>query len=362
MNPLDTHIPTGQTAPTPSAGLLVAALSDQPVVGELVADTLRTHLPGVRTLVADLVDGPMTAELNGVDLCICVGEDADRLIDTVARVTLMRPDRPVIAVVPRHQVSDDSRASVIRRAVGAGAADVLIHTQDYLDQLPAAVRKVQALRDELGPRWHASRATSLQAALEGIQAENRTLRELIERFEAMAMSDPLTGLANRRGLESRLSEMFSSAKRYGSELSCLMIDVDRLKVVNDALGHAGGDELLRLVGAAIAKECRRSDFAGRLGGDEFLVLMPHTPAAAGRMLASRIQQTLKLQSRTIASRLGILGRGLGVTVGISSTANPSVRTQADLLNAADDALYLGKNQQRGMVVVATAPARTAKAG
>lgn len=361
MTPLEPTFDRSSSLPASPRPLKAAVLADLPPIAELVADTLRTHLPGMTTIVGNLGEGPLAAELAGADLCICLGEVADDVVDAVARITLLRPDRPVIAVVPRHQSQGDS-AGIIRRAVSAGASDILIHTQDYLDQLPAAVCKVQAFRDELSARWNSTRASALQAALEGIQAENRTLRELIERFEAMAMTDPLTGLANRRGLESRLSEMFSSARRYGAELSCLMIDVDRLKVVNDALGHGGGDELLRLVGAVIAKECRRSDFAGRLGGDEFLVLMPHTPAAAGRMLASRIQQSLKIQSRTLASRLGVLGRGMGVTIGIASTANPAVRTQADLLNTADDALYQGKGHERGTVVLATAPNRAAKAG
>jgi diguanylate cyclase (GGDEF)-like protein len=105
-------------------------------------------------------------------------------------------------------------------------------------------------------------------------------------------TDALTGCLNRRGFDERLAGELSRARRDGSCLGLVLIDLDRFKLVNDTLGHAAGDDLLRRVARAVCEQLRPADALGRLGGDEFAVLVPGAGELATELIASRIQEAL----------------------------------------------------------------------
>jgi diguanylate cyclase (GGDEF)-like protein len=107
-------------------------------------------------------------------------------------------------------------------------------------------------------------------------------------LQALATTDPLTGLLNRRAIERQIQVEWERARRYGLPLSLLMIDLDGLKRVNDGGGHSAGDRVLRGAAAAISCTLRASDFGGRWGGDEFVILAPHTARESARQLAERV--------------------------------------------------------------------------
>lgn len=201
------------------------------------------------------------------------------------------------------------------------------------------------------------------AKLESLQEENLRLRAQVERLEALATTDPLTGLANRRSADERLGELFAASNRYTCDLSCLMIDLDGLKRVNDALGHAEGDQLIRAAAEVLRTTIRRSDFAARVGGDEFMVLLPRTPASTAAILAGRLAARFDSHCEGLINRLGgetpiagpsrlrvhVTRSGMarnpdrvarpGMSIGIASRISSGATTPVALTDAADRALY-----------------------
>ena len=109
----------------------------------------------------------------------------------------------------------------------------------------------------------------------------------------LSTTDPLTGLANRRRLRSAFADELNRAARYETPLSLLLVDLDRLKDINDRHGHADGDRALQLVAEALRRSCRATDLAARYGGDEFIVLAVNTPANEARVLALRIRDSVR---------------------------------------------------------------------
>src|ERR671921_687996 len=117
--------------------------------------------------------------------------------------------------------------------------------------------------------------------------------ELVEQLHSAATTDELTGLFNRRALEERLGSEISRSLRHQLHTSVLLLDLDRFKVVNDTLGHAAGDRLLIEVARILRQQCRALDVVGRLGGDEFLVILPMTKPAEAKVFVARVQESLR---------------------------------------------------------------------
>jgi diguanylate cyclase (GGDEF)-like protein len=163
-----------------------------------------------------------------------------------------------------------------------------------------------------------------------------------DRLAALSATDPLTGLANRRAFKRHLAEEFRRASRYRSSLSLLLVDVDRLKQVNDEQGHAAGDRVLRTVAHAIADSLRQSDLGARWGGDEFAIVAPNTNAGAARHSAERLLARVSEVSRK--------DQDVPVTVSIGiSTYDPDRPGHVEvdgLVRAADHALYRAKESGR----------------
>jgi diguanylate cyclase (GGDEF)-like protein len=187
---------------------------------------------------------------------------------------------------------------------------------------------------------------------------DRELRARVERtlrlarsqtaLRELAQTDPLTGLANLRAFRARLDEEVKRARRYRTPLTCVMADMDHLKPINDELGHAAGDRAIAGVAAVIRAELRETDFGARYGGDEFVLLLPHTTADEGRVLAERVCARLK------GTVLEISGRrvSLGASFGVACFPEDAAELASDaLVRAADAALYRAKRAGRGCVAV-----------
>jgi two-component system cell cycle response regulator len=171
------------------------------------------------------------------------------------------------------------------------------------------------------------------------------------RLVRSGFTDALTGWHNRRYLESRLLEELARCRRDGTPLTCLMIDVDHFKSVNDRFGHLAGDEVLRQLARCIGKEVRGSDVSARYGGEEFIVLLPGTGIAAGYLLAERIRAAVAAEPFELPA-----GTRLPVTVsiGVAEIApGPDERDLAaageHLVALADVALYEAKAGGRNAV-------------
>ncbi len=179
--------------------------------------------------------------------------------------------------------------------------------------------------------------------------EARALRARGEELETLAATDALTGLPNRRRYDQVLAIEWARAAREGQALSLLAIDADRFKLVNDHFGHETGDAVLRRIGRVIAGEIHRpGDFAARIGGEEFIVLLPGTGAAGARILAERIRE--RMEEAALPLRPGGAGN-LTLSIGVA-TARPRPGTANHLFADADAALYAAKSSGRNRVVQA----------
>lgn len=162
------------------------------------------------------------------------------------------------------------------------------------------------------------------------------LRRQIDELRRLSTSDPLTGLQNRRGLQSALRAECSRT-RHSGPLALLLIDVNGLKEINDEHGHAAGDRVLRSVAAAIRMTVRETDTGSRWGGDEFAIVAPGTSRAAAEHLIERLQRHLTRHSRAADITVTV---SVGMAIAERATGSVSVE---DLMQSADESLYRAKN-------------------
>ncbi|TWG81717.1 diguanylate cyclase (GGDEF)-like protein [Cupriavidus gilardii J11] len=179
------------------------------------------------------------------------------------------------------------------------------------------------------------------------------LERVIANKERGARIDGLTGLLNRTALDAAATSMIGTALRYRQALSCLVIDVDYFKQVNDLSGHRAGDAVLQAIAGALDNSRRASDVAGRYGGEEFCVLCPHTDELQATALARRILR--KVRAIPLP---GPAGAFASVSIGIAQLRDDNRAHTEDLwqqlFSAADRALYVAKRRGRDRYVVASA--------
>jgi len=167
-----------------------------------------------------------------------------------------------------------------------------------------------------------------------------------QRLEKLAETDALTAVYNRRKIMLLLQQQLDIAHRYNHTLSIAVLDLDWFKQINDTFGHQTGDEVLWRFAALCQKQLRKTDLIGRIGGEEFLVLFPCTDLAAARQLANR------LCHETSGISLSLAKPGLNVTVSIGLACSDHYVSSAEILAAADLALYQAKHQGRNQVQLA----------
>ena len=187
------------------------------------------------------------------------------------------------------------------------------------------------------------------------EALNRALMELEhsqgeisrqnQELQWLAARDPLTGALNRRSLTHHMDALFDEARQEGSEFSCIMVDIDHFKLVNDRYGHPIGDETIKLL-THILTECSRSgDLVGRLGGEEFVVVLPDTDINAAAQIAERMRSTVEGWDTSE------IHCGLHITSSFGVAAlSKGASSAPDLLSKADKALYVAKESGRNRVI------------
>jgi two-component system cell cycle response regulator len=176
-------------------------------------------------------------------------------------------------------------------------------------------------------------------ALESTRADNR-------RLEALATTDPLTKLLNRRALLERLSREVDRAKRYESKLTLLLLDIDHFKRINDERGHLVGDGVLRQIGGLIEASVRTVDIAARYGGEEFVLILPETSQDGGIIFAERIRESIERYPFDASSDEPL---HLTASIGVATFPSPRVESTDDLFARADEALYRAKSGGRNQV-------------
>jgi two-component system cell cycle response regulator len=173
------------------------------------------------------------------------------------------------------------------------------------------------------------------------------LRDNVQASIEMAITDALTGLFNRRYMETHLATLMEQAASRGKPLALLILDIDYFKSINDGHGHDAGDDVLREFSLRIRKSIRNIDLACRYGGEEFVIVMPETDIAVAAMVAERIRR--RIATEPFAIQEGARNLDVTISIGIAALAGPT-DTAAAVLKRADTALYRAKRDGRNRVV------------
>ena len=180
--------------------------------------------------------------------------------------------------------------------------------------------------------------------------KNRELDRANRELDRLSRTDALTGLFNRRYFEERFAVEFARSNRYRAPLSCLMVDIDHFKRLNDSCGHAFGDRVLRAVSEVTLDTLRDVDMLARYGGEEFVALLPETGPVEALRAGERVRKGIE--------GLGLLFESHGAkpkrvpctaSIGVATFPVPGIETAEGLLRAADDALYAAKRDGRNRV-------------
>ena len=207
--------------------------------------------------------------------------------------------------------------------------------------------KVKKAENKAGAKTSTKAEADRSAAIERakqtirqLKAELADVRRRIAELQASAETDFLLGTLNRRGFERELNRSIAYVKRYHATGAVIMLDVDRLKPINDTFGHAAGDEVLKAVAATLAKMVRASDVVGRLGGDEFALLLWNLSETDARAKAQALEQAIDALTFKFGGRAVTAGASAGVAI-----LGPQTDTHR-VLEEADSAMYVRKAQRR----------------
>jgi diguanylate cyclase (GGDEF)-like protein len=182
---------------------------------------------------------------------------------------------------------------------------------------------------------------------DGITLLGRAYNQLRSELASMVLADPLTACLNRRGLDQVLNQAVSSASRFGGEVALLAIDIDYFKTINDTFGHLAGDAVLRELAELLAQSSRGGDVVARVGGEEFVVLLPGADIETAGVVAERVLKTVRAHSfRTVRGHQQIT-----VSIGIACEHVRDGHVAGSLRARADEALYVAKRLGRNRVVM-----------
>ena len=179
-----------------------------------------------------------------------------------------------------------------------------------------------------------------------VAVERAEWQERATQFRLMSITDPLTGLLNRRYLEERLSDELNRSQRYNYAMSCLMIDIDDFKSYNDRNGHQAGDIALKMTAHALKAALRSADVACRYGGEEFCIILPQTSLSEAGVIAERMRQRVAEKEYPFGKSQPL--GAVTVSIGISTFAKP-IDTAEQIIAAADRALYNAKKRGKNRI-------------
>ena len=234
----------------------------------------------------------------------------------------------------------------------SGAANTLAAADNH-DQVKTVIQTlVKATRD----MRDTNKALETRLALSKTEISN--LQHSLEAIRAESLTDPLTGLGNRKYFDRSIDYAVQSALASGQPLSLLMFDIDHFKSFNDSYGHLTGDQVLRLVGMSLKQTIKGQDITARYGGEEFAVVLPNTALRQALTVADHIRRAVMSKELKKKSTGEILGR-VTISVGVS-ILKPSDDTDS-LIERADACLYAAKRNGRNRVICEVDPEYAAEA-
>ena len=214
--------------------------------------------------------------------------------------------------------------------------------------------EIRSVVDTLTKSTHEMRDTNkaLEERLALSRTEISNLQQSLEAIRAESLTDPLTGLGNRKYFDRSIETLVQSAMASGEPLSLLMFDIDHFKSFNDSYGHLTGDQVLRLVGMSLKQTIKGQDITARYGGEEFAVVLPNTALRQALTVADHIRRAVMSKELKKKSTGEILGR-VTISVGVSML-KPGDDTDS-LIERADACLYAAKRNGRNRVVCEADP-------
>ncbi len=203
-----------------------------------------------------------------------------------------------------------------------------------------AGRKVALVRAQPASTPRPAAASDAKSTIRRLKVQLAEAQARIEALQASAETDFLLDILNRRGFERELHRSIAYIKRYHASGALILLDVDRLKPINDAFGHAAGDQVLKAVVATVVSQVRASDVVGRLGGDEFVVLLWNLSETDAKAKAASLEEAIDSLTFVFRGRNVTAGASAGVAI-LDSHAEAS-----RALEEADSAMYVRKAQRR----------------
>lgn len=323
--------------------LKLLVVEDDPDQRDLIRQRLEAHFgPGTVDGAPNIAE-TLRLDLAAFDLILSDYNLPDGTgIDLLARVQA-QCQTPVILV------TGENVGQTAVEAIRRGAMDYVVKFEEYLFAIPLVVEKNLAAAKVEQENKRLRR--ELERALGEVQTKNHQLEESLRRVEEVAATDPLTGLYNRRHFGKVFEQLFAEAQRYSTDLTCVMIDLDGYKQLNDTFGHQTGDQLLVVAARAISSNLRKMDVAARYGGDEFVLLLPRAGTSDATHVASRVRDDFSHASAALLRR----NSGVTMSIGIGSLHGDNVVGTDQLIARADAALYSAKAQGRNRVVISQQP-------
>ncbi len=269
----------------------------------------------------------MMPEMDGYEVCRRLREEAEYI--------------PILMITAKGDLQD------LVKGLDAGADDYISKPFDHMELL---ARVKSLLRIGTLQRRLYAQNLELEAKNQQLQALAHQLDALNGELRLLSVTDGLTRAYNHRHFQERLKNEFARATRRGEALSCVMLDIDHFKAVNDAWGHPVGDRVLIRLVEMLKDQIRGEDLVARYGGEEFALLLPSTPADQARHLAERVRERVAKEGFVVSRDTNV---HYTISVGVAEFSPDSPHQDPDaLLQAADAALYRAKAHGRNRVEVA----------
>jgi diguanylate cyclase (GGDEF)-like protein len=239
---------------------------------------------------------------------------------------LVNPGKPLKGAMKKKTRATAPRAAKGRKAAGA--------------KRNAAPKRAKSVKARAAAPRPSAAPDDAKPAVRRLRTQLAQALARIEELQSSADTDFLLGIPNRRGFERELNRSIAYIKRYHASGALIVLDVDRLKPINDAFGHAAGDQVLKAIVAALSRQIRSSDVIGRLGGDEFALLLWNLSETDAHAKATALEQDIDRLSFKFGGRNVTAGASAGVAIlGPHAEAGKA-------LEEADSAMYLRKAQRR----------------
>jgi diguanylate cyclase (GGDEF)-like protein len=299
----------------------------------------------------------MTLDTDNKPLTILVIEDHPDQRDLLA-IVLQREGYRVITAAN----GVDGLAKLEQEQVQIALSDIMMPKMDgfelikqirsnpalksiYFILITARIQEGDRVRGlDLGADDYITKPFSFSELLARVRVGSR-LVQYQRHLEHQTQVDSLTGLFNRRAFERKMEEEFERSKRYQHPLSLLILDIDNFKTINDTYGHHGGDTALVKISETLRAKTRQSDFPSRFGGEEFVLVLPDTDLDGALLVASKVHEEIRSCTFGTASR----PFSLTVSIGLSSTCAKTYREWKEMLEDADQALYVAKNSGKDRI-------------